>query len=219
MTWAGRIATWIPFLLLSLIAVQCIAVGVHPGLKTGFGLLSLIYLFPPLLFRIHNAFFPQVPGSSNLSDSTQYCAWWTGHQIQWIYIAFPDLEVVLRVVPGLYSTWLRLWGAQIGKGVYWTPRVEILDRNLIMIGNNVVLGHRVACTSHVIIKKSDGTMILYLSPPNLGERSFIGAGSSIGPGSVVEPGVRLSLLTLLKPNERRSLKNESMETHSDGRKV
>ena len=57
---------------------------------------------------------------SRLSDRT-YAPWWGMHQIQVLYIAIPQLEAVLRLVPGLYSQWLRLWGSKVGRRVYWTP--------------------------------------------------------------------------------------------------
>ena len=62
-----------------------------------------------------------------------------GHQLQVLYSAFP----ALRLVPGLYSAWLRLWGSRVGRAVYWTPQVKITDRGLLKVGDGVVFGHRV----------------------------------------------------------------------------
>ena len=169
------------------------------------GFLFILYLIPPFVFRIHGFIFPQLKGRSIISDAKVYSPWWGGHQVQLLYIAFPAFEAALRLFPGFYSAWLRLWGAKVGRRVYWTPRVEILDRNLMDIGDEVVFGHRVVCVSHVIDQTSDGSLLLYVKPIQIGDGVFIGAGSSIGPGCVIEAGVRLDAFSMVKLNEKRSL--------------
>ena len=114
-------------------------------------LLGLFFLYglPVLSYRLHSHRYPLTCGISYLQGDV-YSPWWGSHQFQVIYVAFPVLETLLRLVPGLFSAWLRLWGAQVGKHVYWTPGLEIADRGLLSIGDGVVFGHRVGLYSHII---------------------------------------------------------------------
>jgi len=153
----------------------------------------IVYLLPVLCFRVHDAVWPLVEGRSRI-DAPGYSPWWGGHQFQVVYSAFPALEAALRLVPGLYSAWLRLWGSRVGRGVYWTPLVEITDRSLLEIGDGAVFGHRVACYGHLVKRRRDG-MILYVRRIRIGAGALLGAGSRLGPGAHVEDGADLPLLT------------------------
>ncbi|MEL6937438.1 MAG: acyl transferase [Cyanobacteria bacterium J06607_17] len=163
-------------------------------------LLSLFFLYglPVLAYRLHAQLYPVKNGISYLQGD-DYSPWWGSHQFQVIYVAFPALEAWLRLVPGLFSVWLRLWGAQVGKHVYWTPGLEIADRGLLSIGDGVVFGHRVGLYSHVIKPRHDNLM-LYVKPITIGDGSFIGAGSDIGPGATVTAGSYLPARSELYPN-------------------
>jgi hypothetical protein len=202
MSLLGRILTLFPLATLALastlayfLASQCPITAVTTFFLT-------LYLLPPIAFRIHQLFFPIKTGVSLFSDPT-YNAWWGSHQIQMLFIAFPALESFLTLIPGVYSIWLRLWGAKVGRKVYWTPRVQIVDRPLIEIGDYVVFGHQSACVSHVIDERPDGSQIIYVKPVKIGSRVFIGAASVIGPGCTVSDGMRLDAQTILKVNEKR----------------
>ena len=157
-----------------------------------------LYGFPVLLYRLHTHVYPLKKGISYLQGA-DYSPWWGSHQLQAIYIAFPALETVLRLIPGVFSAWLRLWGAQIGKRVYWTPALEIADRGLLTIGDGVVFGHRVGMYSH-IVKPRRGNLMLYLKPIVIGDGSFIGAGSYIGPGATITAGSYLEAGSEIYPN-------------------
>ena len=102
--------------------------------------------------------------------------------MQMIYAAVPAFEAFLRFLPGVYSAWLRLWGSKVGKNVYWTPMVEIIDRHMLRIGDDVIFGHKVICTSHVVSRKDNGEFVLLLRPVRIGSGTFIGALSRLGPG-------------------------------------
>ncbi len=162
--------------------------GIHLGcVSLIFAAFLHLYLTPPILFRLHNFFIPLPLGYSEFTFS-KYSPWFGSFQLQVIYIAIPHLEAVLRLIPGAYSAWLRLWGAKIGKGVYWTPLVEIIDRPLLDIGDHVVFGHRVTTTSHYILpNKNAPGLRLYMKPIFIGEHAFIGAGVRIGPGVTILP--------------------------------
>lgn len=157
-------------------------------------LLLVLYIYPVLAYRLLIYFKPlKLPLREELTGE-RYSHWWGSHQIQNIYLVLPVLERLLRVVPGAYSAWLRLWGAQIGKQVYWTPNVELHDRALLCLGDGVILGHEVKLVSHVVIPHRQ-RLRLYANNISLGTGCFVGAGSVLGPGVKIADGVVLSVRT------------------------
>jgi hypothetical protein len=179
-------------------AIACLVwFALAPSLLPALSLLAILYLVPLLAFRLHQLVLPLRSGGSRLVGKS-YVPWWGGHQIQLIYIAVPQLEAMLRLVPGLYSAWLRLWGSKVGRRVHWTPLCEVTDRSLLEVGSNVIFGHRVVVFGHVIRPGKD-SMLLYVRPVKIGDDVFIGAGSAIGPGAVIGPGVCLDAETRIYP--------------------
>lgn len=160
-------------------------------------LTGVLYLAPVLLFRIHQIFWPLERGGSRLLGR-KYSPWWGAHQLQLLYIALPQLEALLRLVPGLYSAWLRLWGSRIGKSVHWTPRVEITDRSLLDIGDRVVFGHHVILYGHVIRPMREN-LLLYVDRVSIGRGAFIGAHTVIAPGSTIADGAVLEVASRVYP--------------------
>jgi hypothetical protein len=193
MTLLGRIVSFYATCILGLSAATILWFGWRPTPVQPLVLVVILYLVPPLTFRLHRRFFPAEKSFSNLLER-RYSPWWGAHQIQAIYIAIPQLEAVLRLVPGLYSAWLRLWGSKIGRSVYWTPNVEITDRQVLDIGDRVVCGHKCKFLGHAIKPRGEA-MMLYTRTIKIGNDVFIGAGSRIGPGATVDDGVFMPVLT------------------------
>src|SRR5262245_24363151 len=77
----------------------------------------VFYVVPPLFARAAFAWRPLEDGAYGL-ESRQFLQWWFCSQWQIVFNRLPALEEVLRLVPGLYSAWLRLWGARVGSLVY-----------------------------------------------------------------------------------------------------
>jgi len=130
MTLRGRLIVLFPVLMFVLGSVAVISFIRDPSLA---GLITVVfvwYLLPPLCFRLHDWMCPLRVGREDLCDSSKYSAWWGSQQFQIVYAAIPQLEILLRLIPGAYSAWLRLWGSRIGRGVYWTPVLEVIDRSL-----------------------------------------------------------------------------------------
>lgn len=200
MTLLGRLMALYPTCLLLLLLGLCLWFGARPSVVQPGLMVLILYVLPPVTHRLHSLFFPLREKTSDLSKP-EYCPWWGSHQIQVLYIALPGLEAVLRLVPGLYSAWLRLWGARIGKNVYWTPLVQITDRTLIEIGDHVLIGHKVEFLCHVI-KPNKSRMVLYLKKIKVGNNVFLGAGSRLAPGVVIEDGVYLPILSDIYPNQK-----------------
>ncbi|MDB9314875.1 hypothetical protein PN462_17305 [Spirulina sp. CS-785/01] len=199
MTLLSLLLAWFPTLILLLTGLSLFWTVYSPSLYGVAAILFCLYGFPLLCHRIHNYFYPLESGISYLVGDT-YSPWWGSHQFQRIYIALPVLESLLRLIPGLFSLWLRGWGAKVGKNVYWTPHIEISDRAFLDIGNNVIMGYNVQLYSHIIKPRKDNLM-LYLKPIKIGNNVFVGAGSIFAPGSVVEDNTKLNIETRIYPNK------------------
>ena len=172
------------------------------------GTLAAVYLLPVLVYRCFVVAYPLELGLSNMAEK-RFSPWWASHQIQLLYTAVPVLEAVLRMIPGAYSAWLRLWGSHIGSSVYWTPRMEIHDRGLLNIGDNVIFGHKVELYGHTVTPKRS-RLLLYTGLVTVGSGAFVGAGSRLAPGVVVEPGAVVPILTDLYMNARFPLTKEEL---------
>ncbi len=114
--------------------------------------------------------------------SADFLKWWACFQCQVLFLRFPATEEIIRLIPGCYSLWLRLWGSRIGSLTYWAPRTTILDRGFLNIGDNVVFGAGVKLNPHVIEKGN-----LLLAPVMIGDRASIGGYSLLTAGTVISP--------------------------------
>jgi hypothetical protein len=188
-TLRARVLGIFPGVWLGMVFLALLALARDPGPAAVLVLLAMLYVVPVACFRAHNALWPLAEGRSRL-DAPAYSPWWGGHQFQVVYSAFPALEAALRLIPGLYSAWLRLWGSHIGRRVHWTPRVDISDRSLLEVGDDVVFGHLVACYSHLVTRRRHG-LVLYVRRIRIGQRVLLGAGCRLGPGARIADGVAL----------------------------
>jgi hypothetical protein len=152
---------------------------------------ALLFLLPPLLVRIAGAGLGT--GDQGRSghiplDSPAFLRWWFAAQCQALFLRLPFLEEILRLIPGCYSAWLRLWGADIGSLVYWSPGVTILDRSLVRIGSRVVFGIGVRLNPHVLAPDERGEVALYVAPISIGKDVLVGGYSLLLPGSAIADG-------------------------------
>jgi len=146
--------------------------------------LVTIYLVPPLLWRVISSLYPLQMGFSNIGVRQNPSAWMISYHLQLLFGIIPWLEKILMMIPGLYSAWLRLWGARIGKNIFWTPGIEIVDRPLLSVGDWVVIGHKTYISSHVITREDQKTQ-LFLRPVSIEGHAFIGAFSVLNAGTRV----------------------------------
>ncbi|GET38177.1 DapH/DapD/GlmU-related protein [Microseira wollei] len=200
MTLLSKIILFFPAIVLLVTGGSLIYFAHAPSILSVLAVLFSLYGLPVLVYRLHQWIYPLREGISYLQGK-EYSPWWGSHQIQVIYIAIPALEAVLRLIPGVFSGWLRLWGAKVGRNVYWTPGLEIADRGLLEIGDRVVIGHRVGIYSHVI-KPRKQDLMLYVKKVKIGNDAFVGAGSHLAAGVVIEDGVYIPVITNLYPNQR-----------------
>jgi hypothetical protein len=199
MTPANRVFSYFPLLQT---AASFAALGVFAAWPNGWSALLLvfvIYLLPPMILRIVYRWAPLKPGVLSISGRT-FCPWLASHHIQAFYDALPYLESLLRVIPGFYSAWLRMWGSRIGYGVEWPVRIDVLDRDLMEIGNRVVLAREIELSAHARQKTETGLRVL-VRPVRIGAFAFIGAGVRMGPGAFVPGDAAVPALAVVDVNE------------------
>jgi hypothetical protein len=184
-----------------------------PSLFWFITLLFAIYGLPIVAFKIQEQIVPLKEGKFDFNER-RYCPWWGSHQIQQVYSAIPFLEGILRIIPGVYSCWLRLWGSSVGKQVYWTPRVEIVDRSLLEIDDYVIFGHRSACSSHILSQK-DKKMLLQIGKIRLGKSVLVGAGSRLGPGTQVAEKITIPICSILLIDQHVAFQEQLKVVHHD----
>lgn len=179
-----------PFAMIVATIIAVAFFAAWPSLWTILLILFIVYLAGPIAFRIHNTLSPLREGVSRL-DAPGYSSWWGGRQIQAFYDALPFLEGLLRLLPGWYSMWLRMWGSRIGFGVHWSARIDVFDRSMLDVGNRVIFDRNVELSAHVIrVRPGPGgnQVKLLVRKIVIGKNCFIGAGSRFGPGARIPPG-------------------------------
>jgi hypothetical protein len=146
----------------------------------------ILYLLPAVIVRLVTLRTTLPVGLVDLG-SPMFLRWWFTAQCQIVFTRLPSLEELLRLVPALYSAWLRLWGSKIGALVYWSPGVTVLDRSLVNLGDRVVFGAGVRLNPHVIAPIG-GRRSLILAPVTIGSDALVGGYSTLLPGCVIAPG-------------------------------
>jgi acetyltransferase-like isoleucine patch superfamily enzyme len=180
----NRLFSYFPLLMT---VASFAALGVFardPSVWTMLLLAGVIYVVPPMVLRVMFRWAPLKLGVSTIDDR-RFSPWLAAHHIQAFYDALPYLESLLRVIPGFYSMWLRLWGSRVGYGVEWPVRIDVLDRNLMDIGNRVVLSHEVELSAHCRDKMDGGASRVLVRPVRIGSYVFIGVGARLNAGASV----------------------------------
>ena len=160
--------------------------------------LTLLYVFPPLAARLVLTACDSQATTVPVG-SAAFLRWWALAQLQLVFNRLPALEELLRLVPSLYSAWLRLWGARVGRFVYWAPGVLVTDRSLLEVGDRVVVGVSTRIVAHVIIGQPDGRRALLMAPVVIGSGAIVGGFSVLGPGARILEGEMPPALTVLSP--------------------
>ena len=174
------IFNYIPFFLLCSILVAIWQLHNNLLLMSGV-IVTIIYVIPPLITRIALLIHPLNKTEYELF-SKEYYIWWLTFCTQIIYLRLPFLEEILRIIPGLYSMWLRVfWGAKIGRLTYWAPGTRILDRSFLNIGNNVIFAADVRLNPHAQL---NGKLIL--APVTIEDNVIVGAYSLLVSGTVLK---------------------------------
>jgi hypothetical protein len=154
--------------------------------------LAFLYLLPLIPGRLLRESLRAEPATFDIG-SPAFLRWWGCFQCQVLFLRFPVLEEIIRLVPGLYSLWLRCWGSRIGKLTYWAPQTIILDRGFMEIGDHVVFGAGVRLNPHVMENE------LKLAPIRIGDGAMIGGYSLLTAGTEIADGERTRAFLISPP--------------------
>ena len=178
--------------------LSVLAVGLIVGGARGWAAAAaVLYVLPPMEARLLSAVCGRPAGRYTPEDSA-FLVWWATLQMQTLYLRLPFLEELLRLVPGLYSAWLRLWGSRIGSRVYWSAGTVVLDRGYLDIGDAVVFGAGVRLNGHVLAKE-DGKAVLIIDTVRVGAGAAVGGYSLLTAGTEVAAGESLRACLLSPP--------------------
>jgi hypothetical protein len=142
----------------------------------------LLYAAPALAARALNSLAP-IREERIRIGTRDFFTWWALANFQMLFSRLPALEELLRIVPGLYSAWLRLWGARVGRLTYWGAGLRILDRSFLCIGDDVIFGATVRLNPHVLARNGNGELELILANIVVGDRSVVGGYSLLTSGT------------------------------------
>ena len=159
---------------------------------------AALYLLPPASAFVVRKLWTISEGKIAFG-SKGFFTWWALLQSQMIFCRLPALEELLRLVPGVYSGWLRLWGARIGRLTFWSPGTTILDRPYLQVGDDVIFGAGVRVNPHVFAKNSAGRYELLLGTVRVGERASVGGYSLLSAGAEIAPDETTDALLVLPP--------------------
>ncbi len=174
------------FPLVHLSTLVVIAVANLPAWERIAGVLGILLVLPPLLARTVHALAR--PRGRIAVESGGFLAWWATTQFQLIFNRVPVIEEMLRIVPGLYSGWLRLWGSRIGRMTFWAPGLTIIDREYLDLGDDVIFGAGVRLNGHVILRNQSGRVELAVAPVKIGSGAMVGGYCLLTAGTEIAPG-------------------------------
>jgi len=176
-------SNYIPILHVLLIICTVCVPWTTIGWRISAGVIVL-YILPPVLARCILRLWPIREDCIHI-PSRDYFIWWIVLNLQVVFCRLPFLEELMRIIPGAYSGWLRLWGSRTGSFIYWAAGLRILDRSFLDIGNGVAFGAGVRLNPHVIAENADGKMELMLARVRIGDRAIIGGYALLTAGTVI----------------------------------
>ena len=159
----------------------------------------VLYIVPLVPGRMLRHSLRQAPPEIPVGTG-DFLRWWASFQCQVLFLRFPMFEEILRLIPGLYSMWLRGWGSRIGRLTYWAPHTIILDRGFLDVGNDVVFGAGVRLNPHVMAR--DPEPVLRLAPVKIGDGAMIGGYSLLTAGTEIAAGEATRAFLISPPISR-----------------
>jgi len=186
------------FPLFHLVIIVLVVLYANSLLVGLFWAVIILYLLPPFCARCILSLY-KISSEEIKTDSREFLVWWALSNFQVLFVRFGFLEEILRLVPGLYSGWLRLWGARIGRLTYWAPGTVILDRSFLQIGDDVVFGAGVRINPHVIKADDSGHDCLLLANITIGDRCLIGGYSLLTAGTKISDDEKTKAFFIAPP--------------------
>ena len=176
---------------------------------------AVLYLLPPLLARCILRIWPIHEGCIAM-PSRDYFVWWALLNLQVLFCRLPALEELMRIIPGAYGAWLRLWGSRVGSFIYWAAGLQILDRSFLNIGSGVVFGAGVRLSPHVIAENDVGGLELKLAAIHIGDCALIGGYSLLTAGTRIADGENGRACLISPPFSRWKSGKRIQKTMSPG---
>lgn len=171
------------------------------GAWAGFGLfLGWLYLLPPLLCRLLIGLFGRPVTERATPHQPAFRLWWFLTQLQMPFNRIGLLEELLRLVPGLYSSWLNLWGARVSLLTFWTRDVLISERYLLTVESGVTIASQTGITAHLVDRDAQGQLRLLVAPVVIERAAVMGIRSGLGPGCRLYAGELLPTGRMLPPH-------------------
>ncbi len=183
----------------TLVLLSLVLFILRPSLIASVVFIFSVYILPLIVSRIIGFFFPVREGRYPIGRYGVE-GWVLQLKIQMFLANCSFFERALHLIPGLYSVWLRCWGSHIGRGVMWTPHVDILDRGLLDIGDGVLVGHKTILSCHAVFMEN-GEHLVYCKKMKIGTRTLIGGDSILGPGVQIGSDCQLNVSSRIYPNQ------------------
>ncbi|MBS1964152.1 MAG: hypothetical protein JST04_18210 [Bdellovibrionales bacterium] len=184
-----------------LVATDVVRLVRSPDAVNGARLVFSAYLLSPLVWTALKALFGPTPeGVFRIGKRAKGGnLWFLYYNLQSFYTSFPTFERALRLVPGLYSAWLRLWGSRIGKKVNWTAECQIVDRGHLEVGDRAFFGNRSYLSAHAL-KKTDDRYLLFVKKITVGADAMVSYSAHVGPGVRIGARAHIEAGAGLYPN-------------------
>ena len=161
--------------------------------------LAWLYLLPPLVCRLTLLVFGAPEGRGLTQDTRAYKVWWFTYQWQVVFNRLPWLEEILRLVPGLYSLWIFLWGGRVSPLVFWAPGSFVVDRPLVIVEAGATIGTDAGLAGHAGMIASDGTYRIDIAASRVGGGAMMGTRSGLSAGAELAPNQMLPAGRMIKP--------------------
>ena len=146
-----------------------------------------LYLLPALVVRAVMAIGGRPQGLLH-QDSGGFKRWWFAFQCQTVFNRLPWLEELLRLVPGLYALWIRMWGGRVSPRCYIAPGATLLDRWAVEVQTGAVLGYGCLLVAHLGTRGVDGRGMLLVAAPCVQQDAIVGGLAKLGPGATLLAG-------------------------------
>jgi hypothetical protein len=161
--------------------------------------LAWLYLLPPLTCRSTQAMFGTPLTNDSTVEDKPFRLWWFLTQLQMIFNRIGLLEDLLRLVPGLYGSWLTLWGSRVSPFSFWGRDILISERYLLTVGPGAVIASQTGFSGHLLTLDEQGVQHLLVAPIVVDTGVMLGIRSGLGPGCRVAAKEMLPAGRMLPP--------------------